>query len=297
MDSVTAVKVFLSGVSEQQTHAEDDVRDLQQRWDSLRKELDTVEKQLSRLRATQHQRKEKSKLTEVLLQNLRICSTEESFRQNLFELLEAVSVQPDECLVNDEMIQLRRFADNFEHSHFKPPTVRKAELTSEEKLHHHDQRMLRPIFTFKESDSYKLVSPYSVQSIRVGFVTVLAYPSLNTFRESIELSFFVKRVRPDWLGIGLTRTSNNFSLTERGFYLWVSNGWTFTDGKQLQTGQRFCQNDKITMRYDKSKNLLVMFKNGKSHEPRLTDMPEDVWNELHPCVVFYNKGDIVDILQ
>jgi len=155
----------------------------------------------------------------------------------------------------------------------------------------------RPIFTFKESDTHKLVSPYSVKSTKVGFATVLAHPSLNTFRESIELSFFIKRVKPDWLGVGLTRNKNNFTMTERGFYLWVSNGWTFFDGQQQQSNQRFCQNDKITMRYDKAKNLLVMYKNGKSYEPRLVELPEDVWNELHPCVVFYNKGDIVDILQ
>lgn len=40
-----------------------------------------------------------------------------------------------------------------------------------------------------------------------------------------------------------------------------------------------------------------MYKNGKSYEPWLTEVTEDVWNELHPCVVFYNKGDVVDILQ
>jgi len=168
---------------------------------------------------------------------------------------------------------------------------------SEEKLLRKDQHLIRPIFTFRESESYKLISPYSVKSVRVGFVTVLAHPSLNTFGESIELSFFIKRVRPDWLAVGLTRNKTNFSLTERGFYLWVSNGWAFTDGHQQQTNLRFCQNDKITLRYDKAKNLLVMFKNGRSHEPRLVEMPDDVWNELHPCVVFYNKGDMVDILQ
>jgi hypothetical protein len=82
----------------------------------------------------------------------------------------------------------------------------------------------------------------------------------------------VKRIKPDWLAIGLTRSKNNFSMTERGYFLWVSNGWMFLNGQQQQTNVRFNVNDKITIRYDKAKGLLLFFKNGKSYEPRLVDL-------------------------
>lgn len=80
------------------------------------------------------------------------------------------------------MSQLRKFANNFEQNRTKLTFAeKKPEKVVEDKLHEKDQQVLRPIFTFKEADSHKLISPYSVKSVRTGFATVLAHPSLNTF--------------------------------------------------------------------------------------------------------------------
>lgn len=70
-----------------------------------------------------------------------------------------------------------------------------------------------------------------------------------------------------------------------------------TNGKQQQSNVRFTVNDKITVKFDKAKSLLILFKNGKEHEPKLIELEDELWNELYPCVVFYNQGDVVDILQ
>jgi hypothetical protein len=88
----------------------------------------------------------------------------------------------------------------------------------------------------------------------------------------VECSFIIKRVQPDWLAVGVSRNKGNFSLTEKGFFLWVSNGWMLINGKEQQSNVRFTVNDKITVRFDKAKGLLIMFKNGKEHEPKLVEL-------------------------
>ena len=50
------------------------------------------------------------------------------------------------------------------------------------------------------------------------------------------------------------------------------------------------------MRYDKIKQVLVFFKNGKFYEPIVVEANLPEWDELYPCVTFFNKGDQVDIL-
>jgi hypothetical protein len=59
----------------------------------------------------------------------KICKTEESFKQNLFELIETSYIKPDETLLNSEMIQLRKFANHFEQNKPKiPPAPNKDHL-------------------------------------------------------------------------------------------------------------------------------------------------------------------------
>jgi hypothetical protein len=67
--------------------------------------LAIVEKDIAKLQKHKNNHKQQTKLKEVLLDNLKICKTEESFKQNLFELIETSYIKPDETLLTKEVCQ------------------------------------------------------------------------------------------------------------------------------------------------------------------------------------------------
>ena len=72
-----------------------------------------------------------------------------------------------------------------------------------------------------------------------------AKPSLSSFPESVEISFYIKKIKPSWLAVGLMSSdaNPNFSTEDsKGYYLWVSNGWLFHDNSKTPASSKFSVN-------------------------------------------------------
>lgn len=61
-------------------------------------------------------------------------------------------------------------------------------------------------------------------------VTAFAYPPLNRFHESVEVSIQIDRVTPFWLGIGVSFGKEKYEDKSKNHILLTSNGWISKQG-------------------------------------------------------------------
>ena len=104
--------------------------------------------------------------------------------------------------------------------------------------------------------------------------SILAYPSLSSFNNSIKITLMIHHSTPSWIAIGLSIGVQPYSEGSSKHLLAISNGWVCNKGSMERSKIRFQGGDKVELKWDKSQELLEWKTKGEKH---LLKMP-NIWN-------------------